>query len=119
MPLYIALIIGIALALIITILVYMFVVPNSARKHLPGFLRVIHDLVNFKTMILEPVIKILYLFCSVGCICVGILLLFGSSWIVGIILLIAGPLVLRIIYEMIMLFVLQVQNTISINRKLK
>ena len=119
MPVNIALIIGIIIAVVLTVLMYMFVIPDRARQNLPGFLQFVHDLVNFKTMVLEAVIKVLYVFCTLGCICTGILLLFGSTFWIGLIVLIIGTLVLRVIYEMIMLFVLQVQNVISINRKLK
>ena len=119
MPVNTALIIGIIAAVIVTVLMYIFVIPDKARQNLPGFLQFIHDVVNFKTMILESVIKLLYVFCTLGCICVGILLLFGSTFWVGLIVLVIGPLVLRVIFELIMLFVLQVQNVISINRKLK
>ena len=119
MPGNIALIIGIAAAVAVTVLMYIFVIPENARKHLPGFLRLIHDLVNFRVMVLEPVIKLLYVLCTLGCIFTGILLLFGDPFWIGLIVLIIGPLVLRIIYEMIMLFIIQVQNVITINRKLK
>ena len=119
MPVNTALIIGIIVAIIVTVLMYMFVIPDRKRQNLPGFLQFVHDIVNFKTMLLETVLKLLYVFCTIGCICVGILLLFGSTFWVGLIVFIIGPLVLRIIFELIMLFVLQVQNVISINRKLK
>ena len=119
MPVILALIIGIIIAVIGTVLMYMFVIPDRCRDRLPAFLQFIHDIVNFKTMLLEDVIKILYVFLTLGCIITGILLLFGSTYWIGLIVLIIGPLVLRIIYEMIMLFVLQVQNVISINRKMK
>ena len=119
MPVNIALIVGIIIAVVITVLMFIFVIPDKARRHLPGFLKIIHDLVNFKTMILEPVIKVLYVLLTLGCIFIGILLLFGSTYWIGLIVLIIGTLVLRIIYELIMLFILQVQNVITISRKLK
>ena len=119
MPVNTALIIGLILAVIATIFTYLFIIPDRVRRRLPGFLQFFHDLINFKVMLLESVIKLLYVFCSFGCILVGILLLFSNTIVVGLLVLIAGPLVLRVIYELIMLFVLQVQNTISINRKLK
>lgn len=37
----------------------------------------------------------------------------------GLILIVGGPIVLRLFYEMMMMFVLLVQNVIDINRKLK
>ena len=119
MPVNIAIIIGLIVAVVLTVLMYMFVIPERNRGNLPGFLQFIHDIVNFKTMILESVLKILYVFCSLGAIFVGFFLLFGKTFWIGLIVLIGGPLVLRVIYELIMLFVILVQNTISINRKLK
>lgn len=119
MPFNIALIIGLILALIATVLAYVFIIPDRVRSSLPGFFRFLHDLINFRTMIIESVIKLLYVFCSFGCIGVGLFLLFGANFLIGILVLIGGPLVCRVIYELVMLFVIQVQNTISINRKLK
>ena len=118
MPVNVALIVGLILAAVATVLAYLFIIPDKARAKLPRFFRAIHDLINFRTMIIESVIKLLYVFCSLGCIIVGILLLFSSTVWIGLLVLIAGPLVLRVIYELIMLFVILVQNTISINRKL-
>ena len=119
MPLTTALIIGLILALIATVLVYLFVMPERARNSLPKFLQFLHDIFNFKSLLIEKIIKVLYVFCTLGCIGVGIFLLFGSNFVWGILLIILGPLVVRIIYEFMMLKILEVQNVISINRKLK
>ena len=119
MPFHTALIIGLIVALVATILAFVFLIPDRVRDRLPGFLQFCHDLINFRTMIIENVSKLLYVFCTFGCIAVGIFLLFGSNFLIGLLVLIAGPLVCRVLYELIMLFVLLVQNTITINRKLK
>ena len=119
MPVSLALIIGIIAGIVMTILMYLLVIPEKTRKNLPGFLQFVHDIVNFKTMLLEPIIKVLYIFCTFVSIIAGILLLFACPVWIGLLMIFIGPLVLRVIYELIMLFVLQVQNTISINRKLK
>ena len=119
MPVTLAVIIGLALAFVATVLTYIFIIPDRARKHLPGFLQFVHDLFNFKIMLLETIMKLLYIFCTLGSIGVGFFLLFGSSFWIGLLLLILGPLVLRGLYEFLMLYILQVQNVISINRKLR
>lgn len=114
-----ALIIGLIVALVATVIIYLFVMPERGRDKLPGFLGFLHDFFNFKTLMVEKIIRVLNVFCSVGCIAVGIFLLFGSNFVWGILLIIFGPLVVRVIYELMMLKILQVQNVISINRKLK
>lgn len=119
MALNTALIIGLILALIATVLAYLFIMPAKARANLPRFFQRVHDIFNFKSLLIEKIIKALYVFCTLGCIGVGIFLLFGSNFVWGILLIIIGPLIVRIFYEFMMLFILLVQNVIAINRKLK
>lgn len=119
MPVSLALIIGIVVAVIATVCSYIFIIPEEKRENLPGFLQFVHDLFNFRAMLIESIARVLYIFCTFGSIAAGFLLLFGSTFWVGLIVMIIGPLVLRMVYELIMLFVLMVQNTISLNRKIK
>lgn len=119
MSVSLAVIIGLIAALVLTVLVYIFILPERARKRLAPILQFVHDLIHFRTMLIESISKLLYVFCTFGCIVAGILLLFVPNVLAGLLVLIAGPLVLRIMYEMIMLYVLHVQNLISLNRKMK
>lgn len=119
MPFTTALIIGLILALLATVATYLFIMPEKARDTLPRFLQFVHDIFNFKSLLIEKILKALYVFCTIGCIGVGIFLLFGSNFVWGILLIILGPLVVRIVYEFLMLMILLVQNVIAINRKIQ
>ena len=119
MALNTALIIGAIVAVIATVLAYLFIMPERYRDTLPGFFQWVHDVFNFKSLLIEKIMKALYVFCTIGVIVVGILLLFGSNFLWGVVCIILGPLVVRIIYEVFMLFILLVQNVIAINRKMQ
>ena len=119
MALNTALIIGFIVALIATVLVYLFIMPERCRDNLPAFFRWVHDVFNFKSLLIEKIVKALYVFCTIGIIVIGIMMLFGSNFLWGLACIILGPLVIRIVYEIFMLFILLVQNVISINRKIQ
>lgn len=119
MSLNIIAVIGVVLALAATAATYIFIMPNKKRAKLPSFCKFMHDLFNFKTLMLEKIIKILYIFLTFGSIISGILLLFLASIFWGIVVMILGPVVIRVVFELIMMRIIEVQNVISINRKLK
>ena len=115
-------------ALACTILLFVLVIPEKKRDELNGFFKFLHDLFNFKFLVLEKILKFLYVFSTIACIGIGFFLLFSgyygyyyrqSLFLPGLLLMILGPIFMRIIYEFMMMAILLVQNTISINRKLK
>lgn len=120
---------GLILALAATVLLFIFILPDKKRAKLPGILKVVHDIFNFKTLFLEKVLQALYIFTTLACISIGFLMLFGfessyyggTHWYggQGLLLMLLGPIVVRISYEIFMLFVLLVKNVIQINNKLK
>ncbi len=124
---------GIFCAVAATVLLYIFILPEKKREKLPKVLKIVHDIFNFKDLMLEMILKALYVFSSVACVIVGVLMIFGfsiytSSWSGdtyttwyggwGILLMIGGPIVLRLVFEAMMMFVLLVKNTIEINKKM-
>lgn len=117
-------IIGIVLAIAATVLLLIFVVPEKKREKLPTFFKAIHDICNFKGLLLEKVLKVLYIFSTLNVIFGGFLNWFkggnfGLNFLVGLAMMVLGPIVLRLVYEALMLFVLLVKNVIQINNKLK
>lgn len=121
-------ILGVTLALAATILLFIFILPDKKREKLPSILKLVHDIFNFKTLFLEKILQALYVFATMSCICVGFMMLFGFSshygnvsWYGGrgLLLMILGPIAIRIIFEASMLFILLVKNVIQINNKLK
>ncbi len=125
-------IIGAILALAATIVAWIMIVPENKRPKLNKFFQYLHDLFNFKSLWLEKILKFLYIFETFACVIVGFVLLFNFSsysgiygrshvrwngWI-GLLLMIFGPIINRIIYEFLMMLVLLVKNTMDINDKL-
>ena len=126
-------------ALALTIVVFVLVVPNAKRKGMTNpFLIFLHDLFNFNQLWLEKIFKFLYVLSTISCVAIGIPMIFWfekryyySSFYrdydnftyewrgyIGILLVILGPIVVRIAFEAIMMFILLVKNTMEINKKM-
>lgn len=112
------------ISIILTILLAILVVPEKRRNGLPKFFQVIHDICNFKGLLLEKVLKILYIFSTINVMLTGIFTWFsggynfGMTFLTGLLILVLGPILVRLAYEFLMLFVLLVKNVIQINNKL-
>lgn len=117
-------IIGILLALAGTICLFIMVLPEKARAKLPPFMKYIHDFFNFKVLWLEKILKFLYTFTTLLSIVCGLLMFivgpfYDSDMMVsGLLVMLLGPVAIRIVYESIMLFIILVRNSNQINRKL-
>lgn len=132
-------IIAFILALAATIVAWIMIVPERKRAGLNKFFQWIHDLFNFKSLWLEKILKFLYIFETLFCVIGGFLMLFNFStyesysysygkfgttshttwngW-VGLLLLVFGPIIVRVLYEFVMMVILQLKNTMEINDKL-
>lgn len=121
---------GIA-AIIVTILLYVKVMPKKLDGKLNDKLQKLHDFFHFKKLYLEEVLKFIYVLATVATVCSGLFLMLSyqeywgyystrkeSLFGYGLLTLIAGPLAIRLAYEGIMMFILLVKNTIEINNKL-
>lgn len=115
---------AVIISIILTILLAILVVPEKRRSGLPKFFQVIHDICNFKGLLLEKVLKILYIFSTINVMLTGIFTWFsggynfGMTFLTGLLILVLGPILVRLAYEFLMLFVLLVKNVIQINNKL-
>lgn len=133
MPVYVAYIIGVILAIAATVLTFIFILPEKKRPSLNKFFQVVADIFNFKTLFIEKILKFLYILATFYCIAAGFFMLFSGTYttsfwgesssfhstaLQGLLLMILGPIVVRIAYELIMLIIILVQNVISINKKL-
>ncbi len=122
-------IIGGVLAVVATILAYVFIVPESRREKLNAFGKFLHDTCNFKYLIVEKILQALYIFFTADIIILGFFMLFAAPkdffgvrhWLggYGILIMILGPIVIRLAYELLMMAVLLLKNVISINNKLR
>lgn len=115
---------AVIISIILTILLVVLVVPARRREGLPKFFQVVHDICNFKGLLLEKVLKVLYIFSTINVMLTGIFTWFsggynfGMTFLAGLLILVLGPILVRLAYEFMMLFVLLVKNVIQINNKL-
>lgn len=115
---------AVIISIILTVLLVVLVVPAKRREGLPKFFQVVHDICNFKGLLLEKVLKVLYIFSTINVMLTGIFTWFsggynfGLRFLIGLLILVLGPILVRLAYEFMMLFVLLVKNVIQINNKL-
>lgn len=130
-------ILGTVFGLAATILACFFIVPENKRPSLNKFGVFLHDLFNFKSLWLEKILQFFYILSTVTVVLTGFFMLFWTEeyttysywsygyethyeWVgyYGLIFLIAGPVIIRIVYEASMMLILAVKNIIEINNKL-
>lgn len=113
-----------------TVLYCIFIQPDKKAAKMPKFIRAVRNVLEMKELYLEKVLRILYIASTLFCIFAGALMFFfgfGRSyrgfveWYggYGLLLMIGGPIVLRLVFEGMMMFVLLVKNTMQINNKIK
>lgn len=122
------------LALVATILAFIFIVPDKKREGLNKFGKFLHDVVNFKFLIVEKILQALYIFATSATILTGFFMLFyvqegyygyyysrPSVWYggYGLLVMIFGPIIIRLVYEFLMMAIILVKNVIQINNKTK
>ncbi len=117
-------ILAVVLAIAATVLAFIFLVPEKRREKLNGLGKFVHDTLNFKYLIISKVMQALYIFNTAFVILAGFFMLFQTvfgKWLggYGLLMMLLGPIVVRVVYELLMLALLLVQNVISINRKLR
>lgn len=116
--------IAFVLALIATFVIFILVVPEKRKDKLSAFGRFLHNTFNFKYLVVEKILQALYIFTTCSVILTGFFMLFKSfygHWMggIGILVMILGPIAVRLVYELLMMAVLLVKNVISINNKLR
>lgn len=123
-------IIGALAAIAATVLALIFIVPEKHLPKLGKFGKFLHDAVNFKFLIVEKILQVLYILSTCLCVFVGLFSLLGFTayfdygyfqWFggQGLLLLLFGPIAVRLVYELLIMGLLLVKNVIQINNKLK
>lgn len=106
------------LAVLLTVLAFIFIVPENRREKLNAFGKFLHDTCNFNYLLIEKILQVLYIFLTVFAILMGLYTLVHNFW-VGLALTIIMPIVIRLIYEFLMMAVLLLKHVIMIDNKLK
>ena len=110
------------------VLCFIFILPENKAKSPNKFVKFLHDTVSFKYFIIEKILLFIYVFLTVYTFLFGFFMLFnfsfdrysGLHWYggYGFLVMILGPIGIRICYELLMMFILLVKNVIQINNKL-
>ena len=111
-------------AVVLTALLLVLVLPKQKDGHLPAFFQLLYDLFTPKALMIERV--------AAGSLCVPqlpdgalrhcdllqqVLSCFGRI-VLGLVILVVGPVLLQVIHELLLLAVMQVKATREINQKL-
>lgn len=110
-------IIALVLAIVGGIIAY-FLFLKSDKKIDNKFLLWLKDFADFKTMVIEPILKVTYLILAIFITLVSLGLI-GKSFVGFILTLTLGNIVLRIIYEASLILLMIWKNTTEINKKMK
>ncbi len=113
-------IIALIIGFIGAVLIY-FLFVNSKTEVKGKFAKWLKDFLAFKIMWLEPILKMAYYFATI----VTILLSFsflqfgGNGVLMFFLMLIGGPIITRVVYEMFMIIIMIWRNTKDISDKMK
>lgn len=108
-------IIAAVLAVVGGILVY-FLFIKKDNKGLNKKLVTLKDLLDFRIMIIEPILKVLYLIGTIYVILFSFSFI-GQSFLLFLIVLILGPITIRLVYEGFLIMIMIWKNTKEIAQK--
>ncbi len=121
------------LAIAATVLAFIFITPDKKREKLNNFGKFLHDALNFKFLIVDKILQAMYILATAYTVLLGFFMLFyvqegysgyyyssPDQWYggYGILIMILGPIAVRLVYELAIMAVLLVKNVIQINNKL-
>ena len=102
-------IVSLILAIVGGILVYFLFIKGKNLKLTP-FLKKLRDLLDFKIMILETILKVLYLIITIFIILVSFSFI-AVNFLAFLLTLVFGPIIVRVIYEASIMFLMIWKNT--------
>ena len=110
-------IVSLVLAVIGGIVLYFTFLRKSNEGKYEGFLGWLYDFLTFKKMVIENILKILYLIMAIF-ITLSSFAMISSSFLSFIMYLVIGNLVVRILYEFSLVILIICRNTTDINKKM-
>ena len=110
-------IIAAVLAVVGGIVVYFTFLSKKNEGKFTGFLGWLYDFLTFKKMVIENILKILYLIIA-AFITLSSFALISSSFLAFLAYLLLGNLLVRIIYELFLVVLIICRNTTEINKKM-
>ena len=110
-------IVSLVLAIIGGIVLYFTFLRKANEGKFEGFLGWMYDFLTFKKMVIENILKILYLVMAIF-ITLSSFAMISSSFLAFIMYLVIGNLVVRILYEFSLVILIICRNTTDINKKM-
>lgn len=123
------------LAIIAVIVLCFYVLPEKKDGKLSPFFQYVHEICNLKKLYIGIILKVLYvlatcifIFTGIGLIVVSLISpsngYGGYSFVnfpffYGLVIMVIGPIIARVSYELLMLFVRLVKNTTEIRKRLE
>lgn len=109
-------IVAFILAIIGGVLIY-FLFIKSENKFSDNLTK-LKDLLDFKTMLIEPILKILYLILTIFIVLFSFNLI-AVNFLAFLVCLLLGPILIRVAYEAAMMLIMIWKNTKEINESIK
>lgn len=110
-------IVSLVLAIVGGIVLYFTFLAKKNETKYTGFLGWMYDFLTFKKMVIENILKILYLVVAIF-ITLSSFALISASFLAFIVFLVVGNLIARISYELFLVLLVICRNTTDINKKL-
>ncbi len=113
------LILGIVIGIAAVVCAYIFVIPEKRVKGMNKFLYKLHNILTFKSLLIEKINRFFYVLISILCVTIGFFMLFAKgSFAIGLAIMLVGPFMVRILFEFSMLFIFMTNSLLEINKKL-
>lgn len=109
---------GAIIGIILSFVVFFGFMPKKYENRFHGIFGWLYDYLNFKNFIIESLLKFFYVLGACVCTMVGIFNILCLQLVTGFGVLIFGNLILRILYEFVLMMVLICRNVTEINKKL-
>jgi len=89
-------------SVIVAIWIYfLFLIPRKSKRY-NGFSEYLNDVLNFRVMLCSALAKILYIAFSLVLLVIGVVAIFTANFLVGLIGTIILEIVLRVLFELVM-----------------
>ena len=112
-------IILVILALVAAIVTYVIFLSKKNENRFSGFVGWLYDFLSFRKLAVEAILIVLYIFAAILITVMGLFSLFQEPYIIGgICIIIFGNIILRILYEFLIIQILICKNTSDISKKL-
>ncbi len=119
---------GLVASIVLIILLYVKVLPRKMDGKIENkFLNWLHNYFYFKRFYIEDILRFVFIVTSVLSFCIGFFMLFSvtewwtgtrSNFGMGLAIMVGGPILMRLLFEVQMMAITAIRNIIEINSKM-